>query len=360
MKHPHEEISGRTSSITQHYIETDSSIIGFIDLAGHHKYLKTTVSGLNGCFIDYVMITIGADRGIIGMTKEHLTIALALKIPIFIVITKIDIAVEHKLKKIRQRLAEIFNHPLAGKKHLKYFTNDNIMDNISDYSPPVNYIPVFETSNVTGIKIDCLRKFIYSLKKHQYIGNSENKNPLFKIDDTFKLDGLGIIVSGMVSEGTIFKNSNMFIGPFDGEFIPVQVRSIHNNFRESQNYLMSGQCGCLNIRVIHSKKNTLNRNKIKKGVILIGTPNCIRKFDANVTILHHPTTICNNYEPVIHCGTVRQTAKICKMDKELIRTGDNATVTFEFKFKPEFIELNNKIIFREGNTKGVGTIIKTY
>ena len=48
------------------------------------------------------------------------------------------------------------------------------------------------------------------------------------------------------------------------------------------------------------------------------------------------------------------------MDKELIRTGDNATVTFEFKFKPEFIELNNKIIFREGNTKGVGTIIKTY
>ena len=88
LKHPHEESSGRTSSITQHYIETDDKIFGFIDLAGHERYLKTTLTGLNGCYIDYAMVTIGADRGIIGMTREHLTLAIVLKIPIFIVITK--------------------------------------------------------------------------------------------------------------------------------------------------------------------------------------------------------------------------------------------------------------------------------
>ena len=102
LKHPHEEASGRTSTITQHYIETDNKVIGFIDLAGHEKYLKTTTTGLNGCFIDYALITIGADRGIIGMAKEHLTLAIALKLPIIIVITKIDIAVMHKLNKIIQ------------------------------------------------------------------------------------------------------------------------------------------------------------------------------------------------------------------------------------------------------------------
>ena len=83
LKHPHEKDTGRTSSVTQHYIKTKDKIIGFIDLAGHEKYLKTTVSGLNGFFIDYAMVTIGLDRGLVGMAKEHLALALALKIPIF-------------------------------------------------------------------------------------------------------------------------------------------------------------------------------------------------------------------------------------------------------------------------------------
>ena len=34
------------------------------------------------------------------------------------------------------------------------------------------------------------------------------------------------------------------------------------------------------------------------------------KFTASITILHHPTTIKKNYEPVIHCGKIAQTAII--------------------------------------------------
>ena len=63
---------------------------------------------------------------------------------------------------------------------------------------------------------------------------------------------------------------------------------------------------------------------------------------------------------MIHCGSVRQTASISKMDKELARTGDKANVTFRFKFKPEFIEIDSQIVFREGNTKGIGTITKIH
>ena len=81
-----EEDTGRTSSITQYYIDTPNKVVGFFDLAGHERYLKTTMCGLNGCYIDYAMITIGVDRGIIGMAKEHLAIAVALKIPIFVVV----------------------------------------------------------------------------------------------------------------------------------------------------------------------------------------------------------------------------------------------------------------------------------
>tara|TARA_B100000963_G_C22639395_1_gene679534 strand:+ start:6583 stop:7788 length:1206 start_codon:yes stop_codon:yes gene_type:complete len=360
LKHPHEESTGRTSSITQHYIETNNKIFGFIDLAGHEKYLKTTLTGLNGCYIDYAMVTIGADRGIIGMTKEHLTLAIVLKIPILIVITKLDIATEHKLSKIKNRLTNIFKHPLAGNKQLK-FINDKDIDNIdTDIFFNSNNVPVFEISNISGKNIPVLRKFIHNLKKYKEIGNSENKNPLFKIDDIFKLDGIGLILSGIVQDGAITRNQKMNLGPFNGNYIEVMIKSIHDNFKRDIDTLYSGQCGCINIKLLNNKKNTLRRNQIKRGHILIGDPYSIRTFDANVTILHHPTTIKLNYEPVIHCGNVRQTACIQKMDKELARTGDNANVTFHFKFKPEFVELNSQIVFREGNTKGIGTITKIH
>ena len=46
------------------------------------------------------------------------------------------------------------------------------------------------------------------------------------------------------------------------------------------------------------------------------------------------------------------------MDKPLMRTGDEATAKFMFKYRPEYIEVGSKITFREGRTKGVGTVTK--
>lgn len=57
---------------TTEICESSSKIINFIDLAGHEKYLKTTVFGLTGHAPDFAMLMIGANMGITGMTKEHL------------------------------------------------------------------------------------------------------------------------------------------------------------------------------------------------------------------------------------------------------------------------------------------------
>lgn len=42
-------------------------VVTFIDLAGHEKYLKTTIFGLTGHMPDYTMLMVGANAGIIGM-----------------------------------------------------------------------------------------------------------------------------------------------------------------------------------------------------------------------------------------------------------------------------------------------------
>ena len=109
-----------------------------------------------------------------------------------------------------------------------------------------------------------------------------------------------------------------------------------------------------------NSKDKVDINKIRKGHILLRQPGSVSRFNAQIKILHHPTTIKTNYEPTIHCGVVRQSAKIIKMDKELVRSGDVSNAEFMFKYRPEYIEEGSRITFREGRTKGIGTITKIF
>lgn len=59
------------------------------DLAGHEKYLKTTLYGLTSGSPSCVILIVGANAGLIGMSKEHLAAALALTIPVVVCITKV-------------------------------------------------------------------------------------------------------------------------------------------------------------------------------------------------------------------------------------------------------------------------------
>lgn len=80
------------------YVQKASKVITLVDLAGHERYFKTTAYGLTGHLPDYACVIVGANAGIVGMCKEHFGVAMALKIPCFFVITKVDICPEHVFK----------------------------------------------------------------------------------------------------------------------------------------------------------------------------------------------------------------------------------------------------------------------
>lgn len=71
--------------------ENSTKLITFIDLAGHRKYLRTTILGLTGYSPHHVMLVVSGSAGIVGMTHEHLALATALDVPFFITITKTDV-----------------------------------------------------------------------------------------------------------------------------------------------------------------------------------------------------------------------------------------------------------------------------
>jgi GTPase len=52
-------------------IENSYKVISFLDLAGHEKYLKTTVSGMTGHMPDYCFLLVGSNMGVTRSSPLH-------------------------------------------------------------------------------------------------------------------------------------------------------------------------------------------------------------------------------------------------------------------------------------------------
>jgi len=151
------------------------------------------------------------------------------------------------------------------------------------------------------------------------------------------------------------------LGPEKGYFRVIIIRSIHNAIREDVPQLNSGSQGCFAIKFTNPK-DVIERQHLKKGMVLIDSvesweSNIVRRFWARITVLKHSTTIRNGYSPVIHCGPIRQCARIILDKDKQLRIGDTAMVQFKFSYHSEFLEENMVFFFREGGTKGIGEVI---
>lgn len=82
--------------------------------------------GLVGLMPDYCMVIVGANMGVSRMTKEHLGITLALKIPLFIVITKIDIAPKTVHEQTIETLTKIMKNPNVNKAPIVVKDTDDV------------------------------------------------------------------------------------------------------------------------------------------------------------------------------------------------------------------------------------------
>lgn len=382
----HEKQNGRTSSISQELIgfkgdkqiepykasghkntnwskimQESDRVLTLVDLCGHEKYLKTTIFGLTGLVPDYAMIIIGANMGIQRMTKEHLGIALALKIPIFIVITKIDIApdevhsqtIDFLFKVLRSSAAQKLPVLIREDDDVKVYA-DNLMSN--------RVCPIFRVSNVTGEGITKLRRFISSIQPRS--NSTVLKYPTdkveFFIDGRYNVKGIGLVVTGTLVSGRVFTGQTLLLGPDKkGEFQKVVVKSIHFK-RTSVTEVTCGNSCSINIK---STTIALKVSDIRKGMVLLdkdSNPKSAYEFEAEVVILHHATTIKPKYQAVVHSGVIRQSARVISMSEDLLRTGDKGKVRFQFISSPEYLQEGASVLFREGRTRGLGEVTKVF
>ncbi|KJZ72099.1 hypothetical protein HIM_08554 [Hirsutella minnesotensis 3608] len=375
-RHKHEIETGRTSSVGMEIMGFDSvgkvitsdtpgrklswedigkrsaKVITFTDLAGHEKYLRTTVFGLLSSSPNYCLLMVAANNGLVGMSKEHLGIALALNVPVMVVVTKIDICPPNILEETITQITKIMRSP-GARKVPTFIKNREECINTATQFVSHRICPVFQVSNVTGENLDLVRTFLNILPHH---GRYNTDAPFeFHVNDTFSVPFTGTVVSGIVKSGVAHEGDNVLIGPDSlGQFTLTAIRSIERK-RIRVPAASAGQSASFALKKV-------KRKDVRKGMVVLPklegqpAPRVHREFVAEVLILSHATTIKTKYQAMLHVGPVSQTCAIIDIDRELIRTGDRATVAFRFVQRPEYLAPGDRLLFREGRTKGLGIV----
>lgn len=243
--------------------DRSTKLVTFMDLAGHRRYMRTTVQALSGYSPHYAMLVVSAGGGCNGTSKEHLSIVRALDMPFFIVVTKTDItSSDQTVQELKSLLTSI-----GCRKVPFVVTNSDEVISAGSNQVSENIVPIFCVSNVTGAGLNLVTKFLYVLPPG--ISNSEKDrlelDPCeFHIDEIFRVSEVGLVVGGLLAKGVLTENMPMKIGPLqDGRFHALSVQTIHRN-----------KAPCRVVRAGQSASLSFTPNQVlpplRGGMVLLG------------------------------------------------------------------------------------------
>ena len=76
---------------------------------------------------------VGANAGVIGMAKEHLGLALALSVPVFVVVTKIDMCPPNVLQDTLKILQKLLKSPGCRKIPVLVQSMDDVVVSATNF-----------------------------------------------------------------------------------------------------------------------------------------------------------------------------------------------------------------------------------
>ena len=112
--------------------------LGFVDVPGHIDFINNMLAGVSA--VDFALLVIAADDGVMPQTKEHLSIIELLGIQQgAIALTKTDRVDENRVEEVQKELGVLLKD--------SSFTN----------------APIFPLANTTGTGIDTLKEHLKSV-----------------------------------------------------------------------------------------------------------------------------------------------------------------------------------------------------
>ncbi len=182
------------------YLTYKNDVISIIDVPGHEKFIKNMLSGISG--INFVIVVVAADEGIMPQTIEHLDIIelLGINRGIF-AITKCDM--------VDEEFAMVVEEEINDYKSDKIFKDFDVL----------------KVSSHTGEGIEQLKTLIFS----EYDNDEEivhHQYPRLIIDRAFINKGVGSIVTGTLEANDLSIDEDYMIYPFKTD---IKIKSIESH-----------------------------------------------------------------------------------------------------------------------------------
>lgn len=406
--HLHELSSGRTSSIGHiilGYVNEDTikyyepgiewsaitkeskKIIKFFDLAGHEKYLKTTIKGLTHNRPDYVLITIEASKGITDITKQHITLCRVHEIPCIILITKVDTIPRQKYMDTHKDLGILLkthfrlNPTVVCDKDDAIRMTDQLHKQLikSKDKTIMPLVPVIDISCVTGEGLDLLKTMLYRLKQNNDYNSSEKVEVY--LDTIYeRVSGVGLVVSGIMTSGTVEKGQQLNMGPdINGKYEPIKIKCIHVDKQIVDKVTAGHHCS---FAIVNVPGNKINLKKyVKKDMVILDNvikPSSYKTFDITVKMLNiqqildaflKKITLGIGSGFIIQFNNIRRAAiiqEIYSIDSqkrignelnipERIYVGDVAKIRITLE-SPAYIKKDDTCVLTESHLFGIGTV----
>jgi selenocysteine-specific elongation factor len=277
----------------------NGDVLGLIDVPGHEKLVHTMTAGASG--IDFALLVIAADDGVMPQTREHLAIVELLGIKRgAVALTKIDRVDAERLQQVHEEIAA--------------FLSGTVLRNA----------PVFETCATRDDDPG-----VAELKVHLHAAAAEwrmkRDDGLFRlaVDRVFTLAGQGTIVTGTVVSGRVSVGDTMLLAPKNQ---PVRVRSIHAQNRPAETGRAGERCA-LNLAGI--EKSAIDRGD---WIVDPRLSQASERIDVMLTLLADAPLTLEHWAPLhVHLGTQHQVAHVALLDGETLGAGQRARVQFVFE-----------------------------
>ncbi|MBI4834146.1 MAG: selenocysteine-specific translation elongation factor [Planctomycetes bacterium] len=282
-----------------------------IDVPGHERFVKNMLVGVNT--IDVVLFVVDANEGVKPQTVEHFEILRLLDVQCgIIVLTKMDLAGEERIKATENEIAELVTSSFLGKA------------------------PVIKVSSTTGSGISELIQEIDRLAPSVPKRNI-NLPARYPIDRVFTMSGSGTVVTGTLVSGRLKINDVLEILPQKEDVRVRQIQSYGGKATEAA----AGQRIGLNLAGI--KKESLIRGNT------LAAPGYIEPtyiFDASLEIVSnafHP--LKNNTRVRLHIGTGEFLGRVVLLDKEKMESGERGLIQFRAE-EPLVVAKDDRFIIR--------------
>ncbi|WP_291319903.1 selenocysteine-specific translation elongation factor [Desulfonatronospira sp.] len=271
--------------------------LGIIDVPGHERFVKNMVSGASG--IDFVLLVIAADEGVMPQTREHLDVCTLLGVQTGLVaLTKTDMVDPEWLELVQEDVSDY----LQGT-----FLND---------------APVVPVSAHTGEGIPDLLKHIRQMagefKPHR-------RSDLFRLpmDRIFTMRGHGTVITGTTVSGRVQVGDEVMIYP---QKITSKVRSLQVHGEQTQ----ESQAGMRTAVNLHA----LEVEDLERGFVL-GKPGTLfpsRAWDLDFTHLESaPRPLKHRTQVHFHHGAKEVLARIYLLDRDKLEPGERCVCQVRFE-----------------------------